>query len=93
MAVGNAALDLLLGDGFLDNVVAMGELLEKRFKAVAAQHPKVLSGVRGMRLIRALECKLPNGDVIAALRRGGKRRMALSPPLIIDESRLWQASR
>jgi acetylornithine/N-succinyldiaminopimelate aminotransferase len=99
MAVGNAALDLLLGDGFLPNVVAMGELLEKRFKAVAAQHPKVLSGVRGMGLIRALACKLPNGDVIAALRRngmltvgGGDNVIRLLPPLTIDESHIEHAA-
>jgi acetylornithine/N-succinyldiaminopimelate aminotransferase len=98
MAVGNAALDLLLGDGFLPNVVRMGELLEKRFKAVAAQHPKVLSGVRGIGLIRALECKLPNGDVIAALRHngmltvgGGDNVIRLLPPLTIDESHIEQA--
>jgi acetylornithine/N-succinyldiaminopimelate aminotransferase len=98
MAVGNAALDLLLGDGFLPNVVAMGDLLEKRFKAVAAQHPKVLSGVRGMGLLRALECKLPNTDVIAALRRngmltvgGGDNVIRLLPPLNVEPSHIEHA--
>jgi acetylornithine/N-succinyldiaminopimelate aminotransferase len=99
MAVGNAALDLLLGDGFLDNVVHMGEALDKRFRTIAAAHPKVLGGVRGIGLIRALECKLPNGDVIAALRRnglltvgGGDNVIRLLPPLTLEPSHIEEAA-
>jgi len=98
MAVGNAALDIILGDGFLANVVRMGEVLEKRFTAVAAAHPKVFGGVRGMGLIRGFECKIPNTDVVAALRRngmlvvgGGDNVIRLLPPLIIDESHIEHA--
>ncbi len=98
MAVGNAALDVILGDGFLANVVRMGEVLEKRFTAVAAAHPKVFGGVRGMGLIRGFECKIPNTDVVAALRRngmlvvgGGDNVIRLLPPLIIDESHVEHA--
>ncbi|HEU0071408.1 MAG TPA: aspartate aminotransferase family protein [Alphaproteobacteria bacterium] len=99
MAVGNAALDILLEPGFLDNVVRMGEVVEKRFVAIAKKHPKVLSGVRGMGLIRALECVKPNTDVIAALRRngmltvgGGDNVIRLLPPLTIDESHVEEAA-
>ncbi|MFN4284287.1 MAG: aspartate aminotransferase family protein [Alphaproteobacteria bacterium] len=99
MAVGNAALDLLLEKGFLDHVVKMGEALEKRFQAVAAKYPKTLGGVRGMGLIRGLECKIPNTDVAAALRRhgllvvgGGDNVIRLLPPLIIDESHIEEAA-
>jgi len=99
MAVGNAALDVILGDGFLANVVRMGEVLEKRFKAIAAAHPKIFGGVRGMGLLRGFECKIPNGDVIAALRRhgmlvvgGGDNVIRLLPPLIIDESHVEHAA-
>ncbi|HEY4136153.1 MAG TPA: aspartate aminotransferase family protein [Alphaproteobacteria bacterium] len=99
MAVGNAALDLLMEKGFLDNVVRMGQVLEKRFAAVAAKHPKVLAGVRGQGLLRALECVMPNADVIAGLRRnglitvaGGDNVIRLLPPLIIDESHVEEAA-
>jgi len=99
MAVGNAALDVILGDGFLANVVRMGGVLETRFKAVAAAHPKVFGSVRGMGLIRGFECKIPNTDVVAALRRhgmlvvgGGDNVIRLLPPLIIDESHVEHAA-
>ena len=73
-------------------------MLEKRFTAVAAAHPKVFGGVRGMGLIRGFECKIPNTDVVAALRRngmlvvgGGDNVIRLLPPLIIDESHIEHA--
>jgi acetylornithine/N-succinyldiaminopimelate aminotransferase len=99
MAVGNAALDLILEKGFLDNVVRMGEVMTKRLATVAAQHPKVLGGVRGQGLLRALECVLPNTDIIAGLRRngmltvsGGDNVIRLLSPLTIDESHVEEAA-
>ena len=49
-----ASLDVLLNDGVLDNVGAMGELLGNRLAEVASRHPSV-GDVRGIGLFWTLE--------------------------------------
>jgi acetylornithine/N-succinyldiaminopimelate aminotransferase len=99
MAVGNAVLDVMLGDGFLDRVQRIAGVLRKRLAAVAAAHPKTLAGVRGLGLLLGLECVRPNTDLMAALRRNGllcvgagENVIRLLPPLIIDESHVEEAA-
>lgn len=99
MAIGNAVLDVMLADGFLDGVQRIAGTLYKRLMAVAAAHPTVLSGVRGQGLLMGLECKLPNTDVMPVLRRngllcvgGGDNVIRLLPPLIIDDSHVEEAA-
>jgi acetylornithine/N-succinyldiaminopimelate aminotransferase len=99
MAVGNAVLDVMLADGFLPRVEKIAGVLRKRLAAVAAAHPKTLSGVRGLGLLLGLECVRANADLMAALRRNGLLCVAagenvirLLPPLIIDETHVEEAA-
>lgn len=99
MAIGNAVLDIILADGFLDHVQRIAGVLRKRLAAVAKAHPTVLAGVRGQGLLLGLECVKPNTDVMVVLRRngllcvgGGENIIRLLPPLIIDETHVEEAA-
>ncbi len=98
MAVGNAVLDVLLSDGFLDNVVAQGKALKDGLSAMAQRHPGVISEVRGAGLMLGLKLSVPNMDFIARLRGEGMLAVPASdnvvrllPPLIIGEAEVQEA--
>jgi len=98
MAIGNAILDVMLADGFMDRVQAMGKKLTARLGAVAGKHPKIVRGVRGAGLMLGLECAAPNADVLARLRANGllavtagENVIRILPPLIIDDSHVEEA--
>lgn len=55
MAVGNAALDLLLADGLFAHVRAMGEHLRAGLAKLCAAHPDKLREARGLGLMIGLE--------------------------------------
>jgi acetylornithine/N-succinyldiaminopimelate aminotransferase len=92
MAVGNAVLDVLLGDGFLDSVVKKSAVLRSRLQDLVRRHPQVLSDVRGMGLLLGVKCVVPNTELTLALRQAGlltvtrRQRLARVAPLIIGNS-------
>ena len=47
MAVGNAALDMVLSPGFLEHVGKVGNYLNQQLGQLVAAHPSVFEGVRG----------------------------------------------
>ncbi len=53
-AAANAVLDAIDEEGLLAHVRAMSEHLSGKLKELAAQHPKVLKGERGLGLLRGL---------------------------------------
>lgn len=73
MAVGNAALDLLLEDGLFANVTAMGERLRNGIAAMGSDQVK---DVRGVGLIIGLE---PVGDARALSAKLLARGLTTSP--------------
>ena len=96
-AVGNAVLDVVLADGFLDGVRAAGAALKERLAALAG-NGNVFTGVRGRGLMLGLECAVPNLDLLAALR--GNRLLALPadgnvlrmlPPLTVGPAEIDEA--
>ena len=98
MAAGNAVLDVVLADGFLSRVEAIADLLRERLEGLAARHPGVLEEVRGAGLLLGVRCRVPNTDVLAAIRAkgllaatAGDNVLRLAPPLIIDESHVEEA--
>ena len=98
MAVGNAVLDVLLADGFLDQVVANGKALKDGLVAMAQRHPAVIAEVRGAGLMLGLKLVVPNLDFIARLRGDGMLAVPASdnvvrllPPLIIGEAEVQEA--
>ena len=99
MSVGNAVLDVVLEDGFLDHVAKMGLRLKQRLAALKDEHGEIIEEVRGQGLMLGLKCKLPNQKLIEALRarkmlsvQAGDNVVRLLPPLIIGETEIELAS-
>ena len=93
MAVGNAAMDLFLAPGFLDQVNKTANYLSQQLGALAAEHPNVIESVRGQGLMLGLKMKVPNGDFINAARAAGllvlpagDNVVRLLPPLTLTEA-------
>ena len=90
MAVGNAVLDVVLADGFLDHVRETGIYLKQRLAALVDQYPDVFDGVRGEGLLVGLHGVKPVPEIVAALRAehmlvagAGDNVVRLLPPLTI----------
>jgi acetylornithine/N-succinyldiaminopimelate aminotransferase len=99
MAVGNAVLDLMLADGFLERVREASRSLNQKLAGVVGNHPDVFEGVQGEGLLLGLKCKPPVGDVMnMATKHGlltvqaGNNVLRLAPPLIISDDDINEAS-
>ncbi|HVO17104.1 MAG TPA: acetylornithine transaminase, partial [Alphaproteobacteria bacterium] len=99
MAVANAVLDLMLEPGFLERVQKIGAVLRRALDKLAADHPTVFEFARGQGLIQGLKCKVPSGEMVAALRKAGLLTVGAGdnvvrfvPPLTIDESHVGEAA-
>ncbi len=68
MAVGNAVLDVVLEEGFLDEVARKALLLKQGLAAIADEFPEVVEEIRGTGLMLGLKCAMPNTKVNQALR-------------------------
>jgi acetylornithine/N-succinyldiaminopimelate aminotransferase len=66
MAVGNAVLDAVLEQGFLERVQEMGLRLKQALARVKDEHPDVVEDVRASGLLAGIKVKPPMGDVVAA---------------------------
>jgi acetylornithine/N-succinyldiaminopimelate aminotransferase len=95
MAVGNAVLDVVLEDGFLDHVAKMGLRLKQRLAALKDEHGDLIEEVRGQGLMLGLKCKVPNQKLLEALRaekmltvQAGDNVVRLLPPLIVGEAEI-----
>ena len=93
-AVGNAVLDVVLADGFLERVSRMGLLLKQKLAGLADAHVAV-EGVRGEGLLLGLKCRAANTDVVAAARDeglllapAGENVVRLLPPLVVGEAEI-----
>ena len=90
MAVGNAVLDVVLADGFLDHVRETGLYLKQRLAALVDRFPDVFDGVRGEGLLVGLHGVKPVPEIVGALRGqhmlvagAGDNVVRLLPPLTI----------
>lgn len=98
MAVANAALDILSDPQFLADVVRTGNYLQQQLQMVLDRNPEVIEEVRGQGLMLGLKCKIPNTDLVDALReRGllsvgaGDNVVRILPPLIITDKDVREA--
>lgn len=100
MAVGSAVLDVILSDGFLANVNAVAQTLEKGLKALVAKHPKVFVEVRGKGLMQGIKLvdAIVNRDFKTELEGAGlllapagDNVLRLLPPLIITDAHVAEA--
>ena len=98
MAVGNAVLDVVLADGFLEHVRRTGLLLKQKLAALRDRFPDVIEAVRGEGLMLGLQGAVSNTAVVAAARAArllvipaGDNVVRLLPPLIITEADVSEA--
>tara|TARA_R110002020_G_scaffold109430_16_gene253146 strand:- start:12663 stop:13865 length:1203 start_codon:yes stop_codon:yes gene_type:complete len=102
MAVGNALLDVILADGFLDGLERIAQSFRTRLEDIASRHPAVIAEIRGRGLLLGLRCDeaVPNTSMLAALRNhgmlagpAGYNVVRILPPLIITEAEVDEACR
>ncbi|MDI6025412.1 aspartate aminotransferase family protein [Corticibacterium sp. UT-5YL-CI-8] len=98
MAVGNAVLDVVLEDGFLDEVNRKALLMKQGLAAIADEYPDVIEGIRGTGFMIGLKCTMPNIRVNAALRDrkflavpAGDNVIRLLPPLTATDEDIREA--
>ncbi len=100
MAVGNAVLDVLTAEGFLENVEAVSRSFWSKLEQLVAKHPTVFDSVRGAGLMLGLKCvaDVPAGDMGKALLENGlltvgaaENVVRLLPPLIAEEAHCDEA--
>ncbi len=99
-AVGNAVLDIVLADGFMDEVQQKALKLRRRLAELQAKYPWLMSGGRGEGLRRGL-CRArgaTNADVTLAAREqqmlvipAGDNVVRLLPPLTIGDEDIQEA--
>jgi acetylornithine/N-succinyldiaminopimelate aminotransferase len=92
MAVGNAVLDVVLADGFLDEVKRKALLFKQGLAAIADEFPDVIAEIRGVGLMLGLRCVIPNTRLQAAMRdehmlavTAGDNVVRLLPPLVASD--------
>jgi len=97
-SVGNAVLDLLLEDGFMDQVCARSETLKDGLEDLVKQHPDTLTGVQGLGLMLGVKCTISNAELIGKLRdnyllagRAGADILRLLPPLNLTDTHIDEA--
>jgi acetylornithine/N-succinyldiaminopimelate aminotransferase len=98
MAVGNAVLDVMLSDGFLERVRKRGLNFKQKLAQLKDSYPDIIEEVRGEGLMMGLKTKVPNTDFVAAaldqqlLTIGaGDNVVRLLPPLIVSDEDLTEA--
>ncbi|MBL0936811.1 MAG: aspartate aminotransferase family protein [Rhizobiaceae bacterium] len=104
-AVGNALLDVILADGFLDgpdgapgHVSRMAEELRAGLQAIAGDHPDIVEEVRGTGLLIGLKCRVDNKSFMATLRDhglltapAGHNVVRVLPPLNVEQRHIDEA--
>ena len=90
MAVGNAVLDVILADGFLENVRNVSLIFRQGLAALKDRFPDVIEDIRGEGLLLGVKAKVPAGDLVAAMRSehmlgvpAGDNVVRLLPPLTV----------
>ncbi len=98
MAVGNAVLDVIAADGFLDRMKNNALLLKQRLAELKDRHAAVIAEVRGEGLLMGLRMVPPVTEMVDELRSekmltvaAGDNVVRLLPPLIIGEKEIAEA--
>jgi len=96
--VGNAVLDVMLADGFMENIVKMGDLLMNEVTKLSEKYPALISGVRGKGLMIGMKVSGEPKDFVLGLREKGllsapaaENIVRFLPPLIIEEKHVEEA--
>jgi acetylornithine/N-succinyldiaminopimelate aminotransferase len=89
MAVGNAVLDVVLADGFLEHVRDVALVFRQGLASLQDRFPDVISEIRGEGLMIGIKAKVPAADLLQAMRAekllgvmAGDNVIRLLPPLV-----------
>ncbi|MGR6432127.1 acetylornithine transaminase [Rhizobium sp. PAMB 3174] len=91
MAVGNAVLDVILADGFLEHVRDVALVFRQGLASLKDRYPDVIEDFRGEGLMLGIKAKIPSAELLAAMREqhvlgvlAGDNVVRLLPPLIVS---------
>jgi acetylornithine/N-succinyldiaminopimelate aminotransferase len=97
-AVGNAVLDVVLADGFLDSVSRRSLNLKQKLAQLKDSFPAIIEDIRGQGLMMGIKCKVSNTEfqAIALDHRlltiaAGDNVVRLLPPLVVTDSDIAEA--
>jgi acetylornithine/N-succinyldiaminopimelate aminotransferase len=98
MAVGNAAVGMVLEPGFLEHVRDTANFFRQQLAGLLARHPSVFEELRGQGLMLGLKLRVPNTEFVTAARHhgllivgAGENVVRLLPPLIVNEEQVREA--
>ncbi|MDO8290243.1 MAG: aspartate aminotransferase family protein [Parvibaculum sp.] len=98
MAVASAAVELMVAPEFIAHVNEMGVKAAQKLAQLADEHPTIIDSVRGVALMLGIKTKVPNTELVEALRTehmltvgASDNVVRLLPPLIITEAHLDEA--
>ncbi len=97
-AVGNAVLDIVLADGFIEAVASKGLRFKQKLVTLQERYGDVIADVRGEGLMLGLQLRVPPGDFAAAGRAervlvipAADNVVRLLPPLVITDGEIDEA--
>src|SRR5690606_30870735 len=102
-AAARAVLATVRSEGLIEGARTKGEHLGRALEALAAKHPSICEGARGLGLLRGLVLKKGAVDPRLALARAreagvlltiaGGRVLRFTPPLVVTEAELDEGVR
>ena len=98
MAVGNGVLDVILHDGFLENVKKISEYFDQELNTLKKKYPKIILEIRGRGLIKGLKLSVDNTKFIETLMKykmlvvkAEEQVIRLFPALIVSKKEIDEA--
>ncbi|MBX5066457.1 aspartate aminotransferase family protein [Rhizobium lentis] len=90
MAVGSAVLDVILADGFLQQVRDVALVLRQGLASLKDRYPDVIEDIRGEGLLLGVKAAVPSAELLQAIRAAhllgvpaGDNVIRLLPPLVV----------
>jgi acetylornithine/N-succinyldiaminopimelate aminotransferase len=90
MAAGNAVLDIIEGDGFLENVRDVSLVFRQGLASLKDRFPDVIEDIRGEGLLLGIKARVPSNELLLAMREqhilgipAGDNVIRLIPPLVV----------
>ncbi len=90
MAAGNAVLDIVLAEGFIQRVRDVALVFRQGLASLKDRYPDVIEEIRGEGLLLGIKARIPSGDLLQAMRAehllgvpAGDNVIRLLPPLVV----------
>ncbi|HEY0122283.1 MAG TPA: aspartate aminotransferase family protein [Rhizobium sp.] len=90
MAVGNAVLDIVLADGFLQHVRDIALVFRQGLASLQDRFPDIIEDIRGEGLMLGIKAAVPQAELLQAIRAehllgvpAGDNVIRLLPPLVV----------